>query len=355
MDFLEKECPVCSEKFNKDDDIVVCPKCGAPYHRECYDKNGKCIFPDLHKSKKSWREVYDSTPDEKISDDTEKSNIICPLCGEENPKDTLICRKCGQILYDSSEQSAKTPYDRLKEFMRAEDDDEDDDNDKHSENDFNFTYGGNPFIFLIDPMGGVAKNEDFNGVNGAELAKFVRANTPYYMPVFKKIKSENKSKFNFAAFFFTGGWYLYRKQYVTGAIISILYFLMVIVRYLVTAWFAADLWKEVYSAVSASGISYPGYEDIFSWAFSHNSSDELLLMMTPYMISILTFILQLVCGFAANRSYFKHCIGKISSIKKNNSGENAVKEISEKGGVNTPLAWSIMVCYLIATFAFSLL
>ena len=204
-------------------------------------------------------------------------------------------------------------------------------------------------------MGGVAKNEDFDGVNGAELAKFVRANTPYYMPVFKKIKHENKSKFNFAAFFFTGGWYLYRKQYVTGAIISILYFLMVIVRYLVTAWFAADLWKEVYSAVSASGISYPGYEDIFSWAFSHNSSDELLLMMTPYMISILTFILQLVCGFAANRSYFKHCIGKISSIKKNNSGENAVKEISEKGGVNTPLAWSIMVCYLIATFAFSLL
>ena len=228
MDFLEKQCPVCSEKFNKDDDIVVCPKCGAPYHRECYDKNGKCIFPDLHKSKKSWREVYDSTPDEKISDDTEKSNIVCPLCGEENPKDTLICRKCGQILYNPSEPSAKTPYDRLKEFMRAEGDDEDDDNDKNSENDFNFTSGGNPFIFLIDPMGGVAKNEDFNGVNGAELAKFVRANTPYYMPVFKKIKSENKSKFNFAAFFFTGGWYLYRKQYVTGAIISILYFLMVI-------------------------------------------------------------------------------------------------------------------------------
>ena len=35
--------------------------------------------------------------------------------------------------------------------------------------------------------------------------------------------------------------------------------------------------------------------------------------------------------------------------------ENINAVISEKGGVNTPLAWSMMVCYLIATFAFSLL
>lgn len=38
MDYTGKKCPICSEKFKADDDIVVCPKCGAPYHRSCYEK-----------------------------------------------------------------------------------------------------------------------------------------------------------------------------------------------------------------------------------------------------------------------------------------------------------------------------
>ena len=348
MDFLEKQCPVCSVKFQKDDDIVVCPKCGAPYHRDCYEKNGKCIFPDLHKSKKSWREVYD-TPKNDEKDETVQI-ILCPSCGEKIQGNLTVCPKCGSDLPETEDSSPryKDTYEQLKEFMRSNPDDDDLDNFYNS---INSSENKNPFIFFIDPMGGVSKNEDFDGVTGAEMAKFVRANTPYYMPVFKKIKSQNKSKFNFAAFFLTGGWYLYRKQYFIGTLISVVYFLLAVARYLVTTWFAADLWKEVYNAVSASGTSYISYEDVFSWAFAHNSSDELLLMMMPYMISVLTFILQLVCGFAANRGYYKHCVHKISEIKKSQSSENTVREISEKGGVNTPLAWSMMICYLIATFS----
>lgn len=355
MDFSEKQCPVCSMKFQKDDDIVVCPKCGAPYHRECYDKNGKCIFPDLHKSKKSWSEVYDtSKPDDKDKKEEAVNFVTCPVCGEKNPKDNAVCQNCGAALPEQNDDPPhyKDPYEQLRDFMRK-DPDEDEIDDFYKE--LNSSDNKNPFIFFIDPMGGVAKNEDFDGVTGAEMAKFVRANTPYYMPVFKKLKSENKGKFNFAAFFLTGGWYLYRKQYVIGTIISVLYFLLVLARYIFTTWFAADLWKEVYNAVSASGISYLSYENVFSWAFSHNSSDQLFLMMMPYMIDILAFILRLVCGLAANRSYYKHCVHKISEIKKSENSENIVREIAEKGGVNTPLAWSMMICYLIATFAFSLL
>ncbi len=45
MDYTGKKCPICSEKFKADDDIVVCPKCGAPYHRSCYEKGRKMYFP----------------------------------------------------------------------------------------------------------------------------------------------------------------------------------------------------------------------------------------------------------------------------------------------------------------------
>ena len=48
MDYIGLKCPICGKPFTADDDIVVCPQCGAPYHRECYIKAGKCIYEDKH-------------------------------------------------------------------------------------------------------------------------------------------------------------------------------------------------------------------------------------------------------------------------------------------------------------------
>ena len=48
------KCKVCQEPFKDGDDIVVCPDCGTPYHRECYKKAGKCINDELHESGGSW-------------------------------------------------------------------------------------------------------------------------------------------------------------------------------------------------------------------------------------------------------------------------------------------------------------
>ena len=42
MDFYKYKCPVCNKQFKESDDIVVCPDCGAPHHRECWEKEGKC-------------------------------------------------------------------------------------------------------------------------------------------------------------------------------------------------------------------------------------------------------------------------------------------------------------------------
>lgn len=36
-------CEGCGRPLALTDDIVVCPDCGAPYHRECYEKLGRCI------------------------------------------------------------------------------------------------------------------------------------------------------------------------------------------------------------------------------------------------------------------------------------------------------------------------
>lgn len=46
--YEEFKCPVCNKQFTKDDDIVTCPECGTPHHRECYMLSGHCVNQGLH-------------------------------------------------------------------------------------------------------------------------------------------------------------------------------------------------------------------------------------------------------------------------------------------------------------------
>ena len=48
MDFKLYSCPVCSENFKDEDDVVVCPSCGTAHHRECWNKAGKCANEERH-------------------------------------------------------------------------------------------------------------------------------------------------------------------------------------------------------------------------------------------------------------------------------------------------------------------
>lgn len=52
--YKDKKCPVCNEVFKEDDDIVTCPVCGTPHHRECYKSLGRCANLDLHKTEFSF-------------------------------------------------------------------------------------------------------------------------------------------------------------------------------------------------------------------------------------------------------------------------------------------------------------
>ena len=45
---LKKFCSVCTKKLKDSDDTVFCAECGAPHHRECWNKNGGCGFSELH-------------------------------------------------------------------------------------------------------------------------------------------------------------------------------------------------------------------------------------------------------------------------------------------------------------------
>ena len=57
--YKNEKCPVCNTEFKDGDDIVTCPVCGTPHHRECYNKIGHCINEDKHKDGFEYKKIYD--------------------------------------------------------------------------------------------------------------------------------------------------------------------------------------------------------------------------------------------------------------------------------------------------------
>ena len=211
IDFIGLKCPVCGETFKEGDDIVVCPQCGAPYHRDCYTQAGQCIFDDLHQAGKDWAPPPPPKPPEASAEIKDRE---CPVCGYLNSHSALFCSRCGSSLLGEPKRYHNSPPPEAAPGPRPVP-------PPYS------PYGGpprggyaqNPFVF--DPMGGVNPADVLDaGVSYGDASKLVKQNTAYYMPVFRYMKQTRRNKFNFSAFLFSGAWMLYRKQYRYGAIVT---------------------------------------------------------------------------------------------------------------------------------------
>ena len=335
MDFLGKPCPVCARTFRDDDDVVVCPKCGAPYHRECYLQKGKCIYTDdLHRNHQTWQDLQNATDNDTTNDQAE-NGLVCPRCKTVNPDHAIVCKNCGSFLSNGIGMSQED-----NTYNRAD----------SAATDSNPFGKDNPFSVFMDPMGGVPQDEDFDGVTGAELAKFVKNNTTYYLPVFQGYKNKKRCRFNFCAFLFVGGWYLYRKQYLKGALLSLLYLAVELGALFCSIVFTTPFIKEANQFYS--GANYIGFSDYFSWAVHYKSFGDLVLMFLPYLLYAVFLLVRIICGFRGNKSYYHFAVSKIKGIKAGGSNNNEPStSLAEAGGVNTAVAWVCLICYLILSFA----
>ena len=335
MDFFFFLCPVCSQNFHEGDDVVVCPKCGAPYHRDCYKQNGKCIFPELHKDGKNWKDVYDDDPTEN------KDVIRCISCGTENDKNAIVCKKCGAFISRNISFNINENAENEKDGKPGE------------ENFENYIPGmsGNPFTIFIDPMGGVSKDEDFDGVSGAELSKYVGVNTQYYLPVFAKIKSVGKSKFNMSAFLFSGAWFLFRKRYLIGIIISVLFFITEIISVFLVSAYSTPIYREAQNAFKEVNIQYPMIGNYISFAYEHYSAAGVFWTVLPYILIAVKLSIAVFSGFLGNKIYYKASVKNIKMIKSKNHDGDTMKAVAEAGGTNTAAALVFVICYAILSVA----
>ena len=185
MDFYGLKCPTCNTPLEKDDDIVVCPICGAPHHRECYEEAGHCYFEDRHKDNFDYDKYIKEKQEAQAKQQWENAGaqdtrqeapqtVICPSCGEKNPSTGFYCSKCGAQLNPGGSRQGEQPFSGPNGQQ------------------YN-PQGGMPFgAAMFDPMAGVDPNEELDeDVTAGEAAKYVQKNTPYFIRIFKNIKDYN--------------------------------------------------------------------------------------------------------------------------------------------------------------------
>ena len=315
MDFLGKQCPVCNKYFHADDDIVVCPDCGAPHHRECWDAIGHCHYEDQHAEGFSYDE----------QEATDSDTVLCRSCGKPNSKTAFFCQYCAAPLSKEEErQSAEAPGPQ-PDGMNG------------------MPFGG-PAAMYMDPLGGVPADTDMgDGITAGEMAKYVKQNTPYFIRVFTNIKQLNRSRFNFCAALFSGGYLLYRKMYKIGALMMGLHFAMMILSTYISIRYRDDF----VNLVNQSGGN--SFTQIFNYLSTLSKGQQFVLFI-PTFAWLATLILRLVIGATANRMYFKHCRQQITLIKSSPSGEAPENALQTRGGVNVPLAISLLVTYMLINY-----
>ena len=323
MDYIGHICPVCDKRFHADDDVVVCPECGTPHHRECYESLGHCANNDRHS------EGYDYTAEQHELPKIKK----CPSCGKENDENSFFCKYCGASLTtgqqrsEQEQQQGKTgiPFGPWSVQASTEYQDE----------------NGQTVPFL-DPLAGVPRDADFgDGVNAGEAAKYVKQNTPYFIRVFSNICSFNRSKFNFSAALLTSAYLLYRKMYKVGAALFTLQLaIFSIVLYFTIVY--RSVFENFTSNVMGQDQDYMTMVNNYSVYLSKLSSTDLMILYLPGIAMLVFFVIKIVVGACFNRLYMKHCKQQITQIKNQaTEGENPETLLQTKGGVNMALAASV--------------
>ena len=101
QEYYNKICAQCGEKFEENDNIAICPDCGTPIHKDCW--NGHCPNEAKHKDGFDWNKSEATEAYKKIADITTPASDkkACEICGEAADDDMIHCPDCGAAMHRS--------------------------------------------------------------------------------------------------------------------------------------------------------------------------------------------------------------------------------------------------------------
>ena len=297
MDYLGEKCPICNKVFTEDDDIVVCPDCGTPHHRECYFANGKCAHEEYHFIGRKWEKKSAEKPKYKI----------CPVCRFPNGSNDMSCQRCGTDLRSvgaASEQEHmrnESSGEQWKDPFAAADNEE-----------------------LIDPIKylGYDPDDRIGDATVREASDFVGPNTIYYLPKFKRLSEDGvRPSFNLLGFIFPSLYFANRRMWLWAAITVAIGALLE---------FPSDLMVILNDAPS----DLPA--EMLSFLSNHARKIELLADISV----ALNISARALCCFFSNWLYYRFTM---RSIKKIKSQHRPASHIKQAGGIRPLNALLIML------------
>lgn len=284
MKFTGVQCPVCFEVFDDSSDVVVCPECGTPHHRDCYEKNGGCVNAAKHNEGFVWENPI--APKEEVAEELPKAPEAAPvpsfITRDEMPKNGVI----GEMKTDQM---------------------------------------GNQHPEYREIRG----NEKIGAYTVDDYAKVIDKNVPKFMPRFMMFdKTGRKVSFNWAAFFFGPFYLAYRKMYKHAFLaLLIIFFIPFVCFNEVTQYY-----NETYEAYSKI-LTSDAYENSDEMNAAIEEMQE-NLPPSPFALtaaSYVEFAVDLLCALYANYLYKKHC----DKVLKKASALDAEKResfIKRRGG-----------------------
>lgn len=284
-DYKKYKCPVCNKQFKDGDDIVVCPECGTPHHRECYKLTGHCVNQGLHKSGYSF-----------IDSEKEKLKV-------EEQKETAKSFEgeySGDYYYSPDDDFVAQAKKEVQEKKQASTD---------SDN----TDGG----FFSIPT--IQVDESFykmrgtiDGLNISDIAATVRTNVSRFIQIFKKqSKTKKKAGWNWAAFFFGSFYLLFRKMYKQG----VAFFCLAMTSIIAGEAFILKFAPKYVSAVQDFVTQYASNPSGISTADAQKlltTSDAINAQKIVYIILAVMLLLRIIEAIFADYFYK----GTVASIIK---------------------------------------
>ena len=288
-DARSKQCQIChAYLFEDNDDIVVCPECGAPHHRDCWQTVGKCGLEHLHGTAEQYNPVVQNSNDEEDA----KEVKTCAKCGETtNNSNSRFCPHCGHPFGNGSDV---------------------------------FAQFGMPII--IDPLGGIHPETEIDGIKAKTMAKFVGMSTNRFIPRFVRMSKDSKTSWNWAAFFFPAAWSFSKKMDVSG----IMYLILAVASKLCYIPFNA----QVELLGNTTNMTYQAIADLVAANIGNFSAMSVLLC---FIGALLSLIPRLYCGLRGEWTYKTHCVDRIKKIEKGEIGKDLERDEAflKYGGVGT--------------------
>lgn len=106
-DYVGKVCPVCKQKINEQDTVMVCPDCDMPHHADCWEMNGGCsTFACAQQGTVKTKESMETCT--KCGTVFNEGQAFCAKCG--TPRGGVkknVCGKCGAELQEGQEFCSK--------------------------------------------------------------------------------------------------------------------------------------------------------------------------------------------------------------------------------------------------------